>query len=209
MFNPLLHTDTTYPNPKALQTIILRFWEHLPEDRRGAAVLYLLCPGGDSSVWYPAGWSWRPSGDRAEEGDPQNRVSLSGETLNIWFNVFPLSFSACQYFSPSISFVPLFHVLLSPSQKWKVSPTIVRVISAILSILLGVALFVAVPTLVFQEVEKWTLLEASYFVVITLTTVGFGDYVAGTSATAFRIGSRNLSQKVKTHISLLKLSLHC
>uniref|UniRef100_A0A8C7JSW5 Potassium two pore domain channel subfamily K member 4 n=1 Tax=Oncorhynchus kisutch TaxID=8019 RepID=A0A8C7JSW5_ONCKI len=62
--------------------------------------------------------------------------------------------------------------------KWKVSPTIVRVISAILSILLGVALFVAVPTLVFQEVEKWTLLEASYFVVITLTTVGFGDYVA-------------------------------
>uniref|UniRef100_A0A8C8CQN9 Potassium channel subfamily K member 4 n=1 Tax=Oncorhynchus tshawytscha TaxID=74940 RepID=A0A8C8CQN9_ONCTS len=65
--------------------------------------------------------------------------------------------------------------------KWKVSPTIVRVISAILSILLGVALFVAVPTLVFQEVEKWTLLEASYFVVITLTTVGFGDYVAGDS----------------------------
>uniref|UniRef100_A0A8C7SVC8 Potassium two pore domain channel subfamily K member 4 n=1 Tax=Oncorhynchus mykiss TaxID=8022 RepID=A0A8C7SVC8_ONCMY len=62
--------------------------------------------------------------------------------------------------------------------KWKVSPTIVRVISAVLSILLGVAIFVAVPTLVFQEVEKWTLLEASYFVVITLTTVGFGDYVA-------------------------------
>ncbi|CDQ63656.1 potassium channel subfamily K member 4-like isoform X2 [Oncorhynchus nerka] len=65
--------------------------------------------------------------------------------------------------------------------KWKVSPTIVRVISAVLSILLGVAIFVAVPTLVFQEVEKWTLLEASYFVVITLTTVGFGDYVAGDS----------------------------
>ncbi|KAJ7996753.1 hypothetical protein DPEC_G00240290 [Dallia pectoralis] len=63
--------------------------------------------------------------------------------------------------------------------KWKVSPTIVRVISAVLSILLGVALFVAVPTLVFKEVEKWSLLEASYFVVITLTTVGFGDYVAG------------------------------
>ncbi|CAB1316110.1 unnamed protein product [Coregonus sp. 'balchen'] len=65
--------------------------------------------------------------------------------------------------------------------KWKVSPTIVRVISAVLSILLGIAIFVAVPTLVFQEVEKWTLLEASYFVVITLTTVGFGDYVAGDS----------------------------
>uniref|UniRef100_A0A8C4I4T3 Potassium channel subfamily K member 4 n=1 Tax=Dicentrarchus labrax TaxID=13489 RepID=A0A8C4I4T3_DICLA len=64
-------------------------------------------------------------------------------------------------------------------RKWRVSPTIVRVISAVLSILLGCLLFVAVPILVFQEVEKWTLLESAYFVVITLTTVGFGDYVAG------------------------------
>lgn len=64
-------------------------------------------------------------------------------------------------------------------KKWKVSPTIVRVISAVFSILLGLALFVAVPILVFQEVEKWTLLDSAYYVVITLTTVGFGDYVAG------------------------------
>uniref|UniRef100_A0A096M719 Potassium channel subfamily K member 4 n=1 Tax=Poecilia formosa TaxID=48698 RepID=A0A096M719_POEFO len=63
--------------------------------------------------------------------------------------------------------------------KWRVSPTVVRVISAVLSILLGCLLFLAVPTLVFQEVENWSLLESSYFVVITLTTVGFGDYVAG------------------------------
>uniref|UniRef100_A0A3P9ISX1 Potassium channel subfamily K member 4 n=1 Tax=Oryzias latipes TaxID=8090 RepID=A0A3P9ISX1_ORYLA len=68
--------------------------------------------------------------------------------------------------------------------KWKVSPTIVRVISAILSILLGCLVFVAVPILVFQEVEGWTLLDSAYFVVITLTTVGFGDYVAGDSGIA-------------------------
>ncbi|XP_051903383.1 potassium channel subfamily K member 4 [Hippocampus zosterae] len=65
--------------------------------------------------------------------------------------------------------------------KWRISQTIVRVISAILSILLGCLLFVAVPILVFQKVEGWTLLESAYFVVITLTTVGFGDYVAGDS----------------------------
>ncbi|KAM9780810.1 potassium channel subfamily K member 4 [Syngnathus typhle] len=65
--------------------------------------------------------------------------------------------------------------------KWRISQTIVRVISAILSILLGCLLFVAVPILVFQRVEGWTLLESAYFVVITLTTVGFGDYVAGDS----------------------------
>ncbi|XP_074466688.1 potassium channel subfamily K member 4 [Sebastes fasciatus] len=69
-------------------------------------------------------------------------------------------------------------------RKWRVSPIIVRVISAVLSILLGLVLFVAVPILVFQEVEGWTLLESAYFVVITLTTVGFGDYVAGDSGLA-------------------------
>ncbi|XP_061092350.1 potassium channel subfamily K member 4-like [Conger conger] len=66
--------------------------------------------------------------------------------------------------------------------KRRVSPTLVGVISAVLSILLGCLLFIAVPTVVFKEMEKWTLLEATYFVVITLTTVGFGDYVAGDQA---------------------------
>ncbi|XP_026990855.2 potassium channel subfamily K member 2 isoform X1 [Tachysurus fulvidraco] len=60
----------------------------------------------------------------------------------------------------------------------KVSHTSVRVISAVFSILIGCLIFIALPTVVFQKVEDWTLLEAGYFVVITLTTVGFGDYVA-------------------------------
>ncbi|XP_029375535.1 potassium channel subfamily K member 4 [Echeneis naucrates] len=68
--------------------------------------------------------------------------------------------------------------------KWRISPTIVRVMTAVLSILLGLMLFVAVPILVFQRVEGWSLLESAYFVVITLTTVGFGDYVAGDSGQA-------------------------
>ncbi|XP_016305719.1 potassium channel subfamily K member 4-like [Sinocyclocheilus anshuiensis] len=59
-----------------------------------------------------------------------------------------------------------------------VKPTSVRVISAVFSILIGCLVFIAMPTMVFQEVESWSLLEAVYFVVITLTTVGFGDYVA-------------------------------
>nr|XP_046180845.1 potassium channel subfamily K member 4-like [Oncorhynchus gorbuscha]XP_046180846.1 potassium channel subfamily K member 4-like [Oncorhynchus gorbuscha]XP_046180847.1 potassium channel subfamily K member 4-like [Oncorhynchus gorbuscha] len=63
--------------------------------------------------------------------------------------------------------------------KRRVSPTYVRIMSAVLSILIGCLIFLAVPTLVFKEVEDWSFLEALYFVVITLTTVGFGDYVAG------------------------------
>ncbi|XP_054647184.1 uncharacterized protein kcnk4a [Dunckerocampus dactyliophorus] len=61
--------------------------------------------------------------------------------------------------------------------KRKVRPTTVRVISAVLSILIGCLIFLAVPTVVFQKSEDWSFLESLYFVVITLTTVGFGDYV--------------------------------
>ncbi|KAJ7423009.1 Potassium channel subfamily K member 2 [Pitangus sulphuratus] len=35
--------------------------------------------------------------------------------------------------------------------------------------------------LIFKHIEGWNTLDAIYFVVITLTTIGFGDYVAGGS----------------------------
>lgn len=63
--------------------------------------------------------------------------------------------------------------------KRRVRQTTVRVISAVLSILIGCLIFLAVPAVVFHKVEEWTLIESLYFVVITLTTVGFGDFVPG------------------------------
>ncbi|XP_039767315.1 potassium channel subfamily K member 4 [Ornithorhynchus anatinus] len=65
--------------------------------------------------------------------------------------------------------------------KWRVRPALVRVLSALLFLAIGCLLFVLVPTIVFCHMEGWTTLEAVYFVVVTLTTVGFGDYVAGAS----------------------------
>lgn len=49
-------------------------------------------------------------------------------------------------------------------------------------ILVGCIVFVTIPAVIFKYIEGWTTLEAIYFVVITLTTVGIGDYVAGTWA---------------------------
>lgn len=58
-------------------------------------------------------------------------------------------------------------------------PELVRILSAVLFLLIGCLLFVLTPTFIFCYVEGWSKLEAIYFVVVTLTTVGFGDYVAG------------------------------
>lgn len=63
--------------------------------------------------------------------------------------------------------------------KWKVSQTKIRVFSTLLFILFGCLIFVALPAVIFKHIEGWSALESIYFVVITLTTIGFGDFVAG------------------------------
>nr|XP_019600040.1 PREDICTED: potassium channel subfamily K member 10 isoform X3 [Rhinolophus sinicus] len=64
-------------------------------------------------------------------------------------------------------------------RKKQVSQTKIRVISTILFILAGCIVFVTIPAVIFKYIEGWTALESIYFVVVTLTTVGFGDFVAG------------------------------
>ncbi|XP_035473376.2 potassium channel subfamily K member 2b isoform X2 [Scophthalmus maximus] len=66
--------------------------------------------------------------------------------------------------------------------KWKVSQTKIRVISTLVFILFGCLIFVALPAVIFKHIEGWSALESIYFVVITLTTIGFGDFVAGEKA---------------------------
>uniref|UniRef100_A0A3B3ZCI6 Potassium channel domain-containing protein n=1 Tax=Periophthalmus magnuspinnatus TaxID=409849 RepID=A0A3B3ZCI6_9GOBI len=67
----------------------------------------------------------------------------------------------------------------------KMFVTKIRVISTILFVLFGCLLFVALPAVIFKHIEGWSALESLYFVVITLTTIGFGDFVAGGSDIAY------------------------
>ncbi|XP_053331388.1 potassium channel subfamily K member 10 [Spea bombifrons] len=64
-------------------------------------------------------------------------------------------------------------------RKKQVSQTKIRVISTILFIVAGFLVFVTIPAVIFKQIEGWTELESIYFVVVTLSTVGFGDFVAG------------------------------
>ncbi|XP_064164016.1 potassium channel subfamily K member 16-like [Anguilla rostrata] len=47
-------------------------------------------------------------------------------------------------------------------------------------LLMGSILFLVIPPLVFSYVEDWSYGEGFYFAFITLSTIGFGDYVVGT-----------------------------
>lgn len=43
----------------------------------------------------------------------------------------------------------------------------------------GSLLLLVIPPLLFSYIEGWTVGEGFYFAFITLSTIGFGDYVVG------------------------------
>ena len=45
---------------------------------------------------------------------------------------------------------------------------------------IGCTFFVVIPCFVFKFVEGWSYLDALYFCIISLTKIGFGDYVPNT-----------------------------
>ncbi|KAM8734771.1 potassium channel subfamily K member 5-like [Acanthopagrus schlegelii] len=55
----------------------------------------------------------------------------------------------------------------------------VQLICTVLFLLWGLLVHLLIPPVVFMALEDWTYLEGLYYSFITLTTVGFGDYVAG------------------------------
>ena len=47
-------------------------------------------------------------------------------------------------------------------------------------VIFGTIVFILLPAIIFRFVEaEWTYLDSVYFAFITLTTIGFGDMVAG------------------------------
>ncbi|XP_044234239.1 potassium channel subfamily K member 17 isoform X1 [Ursus arctos] len=61
-------------------------------------------------------------------------------------------------------------------------PTKARWLAGAGALLSGLLLFLLLPPLLFCHMEGWSYVESFYFAFITLSTVGFGDYVIGERA---------------------------
>lgn len=65
----------------------------------------------------------------------------------------------------------------------------VQGIAVVLLSVVGLVFFIFIPSRIFNAIEGWTYGEAVYYCFVTLTTVGFGDFVpaqgSGTQVHAF------------------------
>ncbi|NWZ19230.1 KCNKH protein, partial [Asarcornis scutulata] len=60
--------------------------------------------------------------------------------------------------------------------RWKIKAALLMKTCALVS---GLLLFLLLPPLLFSDKEGWTYEEGFYYSFITLSTIGFGDYVIG------------------------------
>jgi len=56
-----------------------------------------------------------------------------------------------------------------------------RVMKAFLMPFVGILIFIFIPSIIFTVVEDWKYEESLYYSIVTLTTIGFGDFVIGKS----------------------------
>ncbi|XP_062602818.1 potassium channel subfamily K member 16-like [Saccostrea cucullata] len=60
-------------------------------------------------------------------------------------------------------------------------PLVNKILNMVLIVTLGLTILFILPASVFSYVEDWTVLEALYYCFVTLSTIGFGDYIAAIS----------------------------
>ncbi|KAF7225982.1 potassium channel subfamily K member 5-like [Nothobranchius furzeri] len=83
----------------------------------------------------------------------------------------------------------------------------VQVTCTALFLLWGLLFHLVIPPFVFMSVEGWSYLEGIYFSFITLTTVGFGDYVAGVNPDIQYPSLYRVSAELWIYMGLAWLSL--
>jgi len=108
--------------------------------------------------------------------------------------------------------VPLFYYIMKRTsdfllEKFKqlekcVSRVSVKFASAISLLVYVVGGFIScslIPAVVFHHIEGWTLLQAWYFTMITLLTIGFGDYCPTADYTRYKAKHQGSEEAIEDH----------
>ncbi|KAG8449394.1 hypothetical protein GDO86_016154, partial [Hymenochirus boettgeri] len=55
----------------------------------------------------------------------------------------------------------------------------VKLLTIVFFLVTGIIVFLGIPPLIFTHTESWTYTEGVYYAFVSLSTIGFGDYVVG------------------------------
>lgn len=58
-------------------------------------------------------------------------------------------------------------------------PQLSLIMDVVTYLIPGIIVFIFIPSYIISYFESWTFDESVYFAFVTLTTIGYGDYVAG------------------------------
>lgn len=70
---------------------------------------------------------------------------------------------------------------------------LVKTATSVLIALFGIGLLIFLPAWAFHHFEGWSFPDSIYYAVITLTTIGFGDFVPGRDERSYRAGYQVLT----------------
>lgn len=81
-------------------------------------------------------------------------------------------------------------------------PLVSRAVGSLCLILTVLVFFMLIPGAIFSSIETWSYRESVYYTVVTLTTVGFGDFVPAQATDVFGDSSVSRLYKIANSIWL-------
>ena len=110
-------------------------------------------------------------------------LSKSGRLFCMTYSLLgiPLCMITLASLGKSIS-IQIFTKFINISKKYKITcfNRYERLYVTAFILLTGVLTLLVLPGVLLTHLQEWTLLEATYFILISLTTIGFGDYIPRT-----------------------------
>ncbi|ETE73519.1 Potassium channel subfamily K member 16, partial [Ophiophagus hannah] len=109
--------------------------------------------------------------------------TAGGQLFCVFFAIFgiPLNIVFLQHIGKMLSMV------CERLAKWLyrkgVKKKTARGLTLLFFLVMGILVFLCVPSVIIRKIEGWSYSEAIYFTFITLSTIGFGDYMIGKEAT--------------------------
>ncbi|XP_075049741.1 potassium channel, subfamily K, member 16-like isoform X2 [Mixophyes fleayi] len=72
-----------------------------------------------------------------------------------------------------------------------------KILTIIFFLVTGIIVFLGIPPLIFSEFERWTYREGVYYAFISLSTIGFGDYVVGSGEDTEKKIAKDLRKNIR------------